>query len=492
MISYFPSIYPDELLYSQLARYYAKSGYLAYTFAAEDLFQSKTVRPDIEFLNAYTPEAVQMITRTMPMTDIVMYHTMFPYYGRFIPPERRRQAFDSLVNMGTEYHNLLSIPKRKDRISRHLRYCPECVKEDRQKYGETYWHRVQQMVGVNICPVHHCCLIGSDIVTSSNVSPSLVTAEEVVEIPEEIIFSVNDLECHLAEYVAEVFQSDIDLQSNVTTGRVLHSRMEGTKYLSKRGEQRNMSLLHADFMEFYKAFPNNEFNQQWQLGKLFSNDRHNTLEICMLAMFLGIPTDDLVHMTLPENTQSQLFDKKVMELHEYGLNYRRISTELNAAYDTVKAIGEGLYGKYHYYSDTPQKGGAKKKDWSSIDTHRLPYVKKAISELWGSETARPNRITVGLIERYLGLPKKGLKHCPMCLAEIRKYQETQEEFWARLVIWAANIIITNGQPLHMTAIMRQTNMRKAKILECVPYLDKYADTDIINILRNLLFYPSIL
>lgn len=97
-----------------------------------------------------------------------------------------------------------------------------------------------------------------------------------------------------------------------------------------------------------------------------------------------------------------------------------------------------------------------------------------------------------MIERYLGLPKKGLKHCPMCLAEIRKYQETQEEFWARLVIWAANIIITNGQPLHMTAIMRQTNMRKAKILECVPYLDKYADTDIINILRNLLFYPSIL
>lgn len=54
MITQFPAIYPDELLYSQLARYHARSGNLAYTFTAEQLFQSKTVRPDVEFLNLYT------------------------------------------------------------------------------------------------------------------------------------------------------------------------------------------------------------------------------------------------------------------------------------------------------------------------------------------------------------------------------------------------------------------------------------------------------
>ena len=30
MIAYFPKIYTDELVYSLLSRYYAKSGYLAY------------------------------------------------------------------------------------------------------------------------------------------------------------------------------------------------------------------------------------------------------------------------------------------------------------------------------------------------------------------------------------------------------------------------------------------------------------------------------
>lgn len=486
MITYFPSIYPDELLYSQLARYYAKSGYLAYTFAAEDLFQSKTVRPDIEFLNAYTPEALQMITRTMPMTDIVMYHTMFPYYGRFIPPERRRQAFDSLVRMGTEYHNLLSIPKRKDRVSRHLRYCPECVNDDRQKYGETYWHRMHQMVGVNICPVHHCRLIGSDIVTSSNVSPSLITAEEVVEIPNIITFSDNDLECRFAEYVAEVFQSDVDLQSNVTTGRFLHSSMEGTKYLSQRGEQRNMSLLHADFIKFYTTFPNHEFNQQWQIGKVFSNARHNTVEICMLAMFLCVPAHDLVRMELPDETQTEAFEESIRDLHAKGLNYRQIANRLNASYDVVKSIGEGLYGTYHYSSACPKKGGAKKSDWNAIDAATLPLVKEAICKLQGDGTTRPVKISIGTIERYLQLPKNGLRNYSMCSAEIQRHTESQEQYWTRELIWAAKTIIDSGQSLHLTAIKKLTNMRTANIYACIPYLDKYDTSQIVTQLIRLL------
>ena len=51
MISFFPEFYPDELLYSVLSRYYAKSGYTSYIFAAEDLYEKRTVKPDIEFLN---------------------------------------------------------------------------------------------------------------------------------------------------------------------------------------------------------------------------------------------------------------------------------------------------------------------------------------------------------------------------------------------------------------------------------------------------------
>lgn len=156
MIAYFPTAYPDELLYSQLARYYTKSGYMAYTFAAEDLFVSKTVRPDMDFINSYTPDLFQAITRKMPMEMVIEKHTMFPYYGRFLPLERRKKAFQALVSMSGNYRNLLAIPNSKNGKVRCLRYCPLCVAHDREQYGEAYWHRVHQMIGIHVCPVHQC------------------------------------------------------------------------------------------------------------------------------------------------------------------------------------------------------------------------------------------------------------------------------------------------------------------------------------------------
>lgn len=91
MIAYFPEIYPDELLYSQLARYFAHSRYMAYVCAAEDLFERRAVRPDIEFLNAYTRDALERITSEMPMETIIMRHTMFPYV-RELRVEKRSGA----------------------------------------------------------------------------------------------------------------------------------------------------------------------------------------------------------------------------------------------------------------------------------------------------------------------------------------------------------------------------------------------------------------
>jgi len=427
MITQFPEIYPDELLYSQLARYHVRSGHLAYIFTAEQLFQSKTVRPDVEFLNTYTHEALSIITSTMPLEDIIMKHTMFPYYGRFLKPERRSAAFSSLISMRTDYRNLLPIPKRKDE-RRYLKYCTACVQCDRERYSETYWHRAHQMVGIDICPTHHCRLINSNIVTDSTTSPNLVTAEESV-VTEETVYSDNAVECQLADYVAEVFDSEMDLLSEAAAGKFLHHRLKGTKYISKRGYTRNMELLHSDFMDFYKEFSNPKFNQQWQIGKVFSGNRCSIIEICMLAMFLGIPAKDLAEMKMSE------------QIH---INCQQRNN---------------------------RSGGQKKHDWNAKDVATLPLVRNAIVDLQKDDFARPVRISVGMIERMLGLPKNGLRNYPLCRAEIMKYTESQEEYWARELIWAANTMMNAGRVVHMTGLMKLTNMRGRNILASLPYLD---------------------
>lgn len=487
MIGHFPEIYPDELIYSLLARFYVKSGYLCYWYAAEDLFQSKTIRPDIEFVNAYTPAALQRITRNLSMEDMVLKHTMFPYYGRFLPLERKQRAYQAFMNCEGNYHNLLAIPKRKEKNIRHLRYCPMCADADRKKHGETYWHRIHQMQGVYICPIHKCYLADTDLVISGKTSPDLVAAEAVVPMDADAILCENEIECELTEYIMTVFQSDVDLQSDVLAGDFLHSRMSGTKYLSVRGEQRNIALFHTDFTEYFKIFVQNEFTEIWQIQKVFANDRIRLPEICMIAMFLDIPAADLVYMELPEQTQEQSFDELIFTLHEQGLKYPEIARRLNAPYDTVKAIGEQRYKAYHKEPKKPLKCGAKSYNWQQIDKDTLPFVKDAIKRLQGNRISRPKKVTVFAVEQILGLPSKRISlYLPLCRAEIEKNYESQEQYWAREVVWAVRKIIRDGDALNWKHVRNYTNMRKCDLIACMPCLCEFANDNMIQMVQSII------
>ena len=475
MIAYFPKIYPGELLYSQLARYYTQSGYMAYRYAAEDLYINRTIRPDIEFLNGFTNDAFLRITQFMPMETIVENHTMFSYYGRFLPIERRNNAFQSLVAMQGNYKNLLVIPRRKTDKNKYVRYCPLCAMDDRKNYGETYWHREHQMQGVNICDIHGCYLKESNLIISGKASPMLVTAEELIPFSDKTVICKNELERKLAKYVANVFKSDINRDSNVLAGDFLHRRMSGTRYLSVRGQQRNIALFHADFTEYYKSLSDNWFTELWQIQKVLTNDRINTIEICMMAMFLKIPVDDLVNMRLPDKTQEQLFDEQIYWLHDQGLKYPQIAERLNASLSTIKSIGERKYGTYHKQPKKPLKSGAKPKDWKQIDTAMLQDVKTAIKKLQGNGTVRPKKITVFAIEKILKLSPKQIDNLPLCKAEIKKHYVSQQEYWAMEVIWAAKKVISEGKILNWKSIRTLTNMRRDNLKSCVPYLNQYTD-----------------
>lgn len=486
MIAYFPAIYPDELIYSQLARYCAKSGYLAYTYAAEELFVSKTVRPDMEFVNTYTPVALKMITRNMPIEDLVVKHTMFPYYGRFLPKERREKAFQALVDMQGNYHNLLPIPKSKGGNSRYLRYCPICVEKDKELYGETFWHCSHQMIGLPVCHIHSCYLINSDVVISGKAPPMLIPAEQAI-LSLEVISTKNEIESRIATYMWNVFQADMDIQSDISVGQLLNSCMSNTKYRSVRGEHRNIRLLHLDFIDFYKQLSDNRFTELWQIQKILTGDRINFYEICLLSMFLGIPPNELCRREINEKPQHRLFDEKVYRLRDEGMKYPEIAKWLNASYDVVKAIGERRYGTYHKCKQVSMKCGAKSQDWNKIDENTLPLVKKAIGQLQGDGSIRPKKVTVFAVEKALNLSGKQISlHLPKCLAEIKKFEETQEQYWAKEVVWAARLIEQSECNLSWRKIRDLTNMRRSDFERCLRFVDDYADFDLSERLANLL------
>lgn len=412
MIACYPNFYDDELVYSFLARYFERTGYIDYVSAAKDLFDKRTVRPDIEFVNKYTEDAFKMITKHITFDKVILNHTMFPYYCRFSDSERKKKAFNSLVNMDTDFHDYVPIPKHKGSM-RYLRYCPLCAEEDRMKYGETYWHRSHQMMGVDICPVHFCKLTDSSVLISGKASPCLVTAEESIDNNIQTAeMSVNNTEISLARYVYDVFTSDIDINNKVDVKDLLHSKLPD-KYFDRN--MRNLKLITKDLNKYYISMP---YLEDWKIQKIFTGYNTKVNEVCMLAIFLGIEPDDLSN-------------PKPTEVCKKRRNVKK-------------------------YKSSP---GVKSKDWDRIDVETLPNVRNLIAETLSSD--KPIRITVGYVERMLNLPSKALTQMPLCMEEISKHIETQDEFWLRKISWARAKLKQENQPVNWRHIRDLTNIRKS-------------------------------
>lgn len=482
MIGFMPDFYPDELVYSLLARYYQRSGYLAYIHAARDLYAVPSIRPDMYFINPMREEAWKLITKGTSPDAVILEHTMVPAYARFLLVDARQQALRQMCRMEGQPYAMLKVTHRRQDRTRYLRYCPACAEQDREIYGEAYWHRSAQIQGIDVCLEHGCYLCDSELVVSANTPPVLITAEEVIPQVSEVVKCENALQTRLAEYVLELFNSDLDITNPVKVGEFLHSRLHGTKYVSLRGEQRNITLLQKEFTDFYKMLPGNAFGETWQLQKVFNGYRFNSVEICMIALFLGIPVEELAHMTLPAAPQPDLFDARVRELRDKGMKYPAIAAELGASYDVVKAIGEG---RYHKHSGKPRhqpgEGGRHKQDYGELDRVTLPKVKALVKRFLSTGDDRPRRVTLGAVERTLCLPKKQICKLPRCKAYIEKHAESYEQYWAREVVWAARILTTEGK-LNYTNIQNKINLDRVQLLRCVPFIGQYADEDLCRLI----------
>lgn len=482
MIAYFPELYEDELLYSLFARYYAKSGIISYVHATEFLFENKSQHPSIEFINKLSKEALDVLCRQKSLEEIIMKHTMFPWYVRFFDKERRDKAFEALKKMENNAYNLVGVYKTKE--NRFLRYCPLCAKRDREIYGETYWRRAHQIAEVNICHIHRCKLISTDILLYTELNTKYKVAEMEIRYDDEIEISENELECELAEYITRVFHSDINYLNESTIGRFMSYKVEGTKYMSPSGTQINTTMLFHDANEYYKSSPTRLLEKSWKVQKVFCNYNQNPYDICMLSMYLNTPVSELVSMKVPSITQKERFKKKVEEMHNNGIGVNRIGKALGVSSWTIRLALENKEKAAHNYAT---RTGSTKENWNKIDNELFPKLSRTVKRLYyGNDEDRPKKITFSLIEKTLSLPERRTRLLPKCKNEIEKHFETQEHYWSREIIWSIEKLRRENINISITRLFKITNMRKADMKRCLPCLKEMVDTETYEMIENLL------
>lgn len=183
MIGFFPSPYPEELLYSVCARYKDRARYRNRKSAVKDLFGKVSVSAIVDFPNHLD----QLISSLPPghnfsAEKIITENTLFSLFEPFLPVPRAILCKNLMKS--TEENQLqarIGLKVKQIQPLTYLRYCPDCVVEDRKNYGETYWHRLPQLAGIKVCPEHKCFFCDTSIKLGRETSSYFMSANDSIE-----------------------------------------------------------------------------------------------------------------------------------------------------------------------------------------------------------------------------------------------------------------------------------------------------------------------
>lgn len=154
-LAFFLSGYPNEPLYSIVARYHDALGYESYQNTTLDLFGRRSVSARVDL-----PQHIEALSTRLPWSgwsppEVMEKHTAYAYYANFIADWQRKRLYLTMCSSGAASPDAaLGTMAQNIKSPSYMRFCPECVRTDREAFGEAHWHRTHQLMGVLVCSTH--------------------------------------------------------------------------------------------------------------------------------------------------------------------------------------------------------------------------------------------------------------------------------------------------------------------------------------------------
>ena len=155
MLHYFPEPYPGELFLSIVARYGERLRLWRRQQVQEQLFGRGNIAISVEM-----PRALEALVERLPthsrlkVDDLIDKHTLLGLYAPFMDLPSRDFARRAMC--GNEVRDVMAALGRNVKVQPPdwLKFCPVCWKQDKQAFGEAFWHRSHQASGVEVCLKH--------------------------------------------------------------------------------------------------------------------------------------------------------------------------------------------------------------------------------------------------------------------------------------------------------------------------------------------------
>ena len=272
MIGFFPTPYPNELVYSVCARFADRMRFPTITGTMEALFGRRHAVAIVDL-----PHGLEVLVNSLPhghfatVDGLIDSHTQLAYYGPFLQKKTYdgvRKAMKGSLDRSVRVRCGLSTSRV--RPPSHFRTCPSCDAENRATYGETYWNRLFQLSGVEVCPKHHVFLQASNL----RLSPlpnrhQFISAESSTLIPDAVPINPKDV---LHQMLLELAKA---------TDWVLQ----------QRGLNPGLEVLHERYMELLRA----RGFITIQGGSIRMRDLRRELQLYFTPQLLA-----LLHSTIPD------------------------------------------------------------------------------------------------------------------------------------------------------------------------------------------------
>lgn len=487
----FPVPYPNELIYSTVARASIYHGITSPKQLLDEVFNNRKVIATLDL-----PCHLQSLSEQLKSTgrfaveELIYRHTMFPLYAPFVTEPQRARSIQLMAGRSQgAVHLLLGVAASRVKTDDRLRYCSECLKVQSQQYGENFWQRNWFLPGLNLCPEHGTLnLFPVGTVDQRHQFHALNVKPEI---PLDTATSNPDL-LRLARYGSKLidmepdgspsfsqwtaFYRDLVVDFGLCRGRhIKHDEvyaLVSNTFQRKTLDQLNLQInsatdtcwLKSIFRKHRKAFSYLEHGVVWQTLLPDLSPEEIIGRVCQLK-----PNTKIFFPITRQQTASnqdlkikrQLWEQAVLEV---GVTAARKN-------GTGKALYAWFYrndrrwllhfnGKHQQVRSTPQQ----KADWRQRD---LTIVRRLFRVLQSIEIdSSAPRLSANYLLSQLNnksTVEKNLDKLPLVKSFLQRYSETITEYQLRRLSNACIQIYRDTGQLKNWVVLRQARLSKERL-----------------------------
>ncbi|MEG0774396.1 TnsD family Tn7-like transposition protein [Clostridium sp.] len=472
MVTFFPTPYPNETLYSVIARYHIWSGNLTVKTTLRDLFNTTTITAGREL-----PANVNLLLRNLPKNciltadEIIKKHTLYKYYTSFLPIERAKQVYDLMLERnGSLIYTSLGMCNNTIKTHSLLKYCNYCIEEDRYNHGEAYWHIEHQLQGTIMCHKHFCELKISNKSVELRNRQEYLNLDMTISSEDRVLINLNkNIIEHQKTYSKNV---NIIINSNLEYKQMNFFREHYLKYLIDKGmAESRMKIYQEELLRDIKSYygeeyltllgcnydTKNGFNWVTAITRKHRKSFH-TIQHLLMIEYLNIDIEALFNADYLEVKKGKTY---LVKTDEEKAVYREKWLKLRIGYlNKSKSFMKDLdcatytwlsrYDRKWLDENSPLKrtyGYSKRINWEKRDEELLKKVTEVIKSMYNS-TEKPERITIGAVGRKIGkayLLQKYTDIMPKTKAYLNEQVETVEDFQERRINWVRENLVKNGE-----------------------------------------------